>query len=307
MSALAQPADAELKTRAQRCLHPCRWRGHPDAVAGAKWARVANRHGRASLPGQNGRVLSVGDMLFLVAAGVLAGIVGTAGAITSLVSFPALLLAGVPAFGANVANIVAITTTWPGSALSSRLELTGRAGWLWRYGAIAAAGGAAGTALLLSTPSGAFRRIVPFLVAAGALALLATPRLRRLSGAGGAHRDPVWMAVALLVISVYNGYFGAGSGVMTLALLLVASDDRLPVANALKNMLVGAATVVAAVGLAVFASVRWGAVVPLGIGAFLGAMIGPRVTRRMPERALRIAVAAVGLGLAVQLWLTHGS
>lgn len=252
-------------------------------------------------------MLSVGDTILLVAAGVLAGIVGTAGAITSLVSFPALLIAGVPALGANVANIVAITTTWPGSALSSRPELSGRASWLWRYGSVAALGGAAGTALLLSTPSGAFKRIVPFLVAGGALALLATPRLRRLAGGGGARRDPAWMAVALLAISVYNGYFGAGSGVMTLALLLIASDDRLPVANALKNMLVGAATVVAAVGLAVFASVRWGAVVPLGLGAFAGAMIGPRVTRRLPERALRISVAAVGFGLALQLWLTHGS
>jgi len=95
--------------------------------------------------------------------------------------------------------------------------------------------------------------------------------------------------------------------VMMLALLLVASDDRLPVANALKNMLVGAATVVAAVGLALFATVSWGAVVPLGIGSFIGATVGPHVTRRLPERTLRIAVAAIGLGLAVQLWLSHGS
>jgi uncharacterized membrane protein YfcA len=255
-------------------------------------------------------VLSLGHTIFLAAAGVLAGIVGTAGAITSLVSFPALLIAGVPAFGANVANIVAITATWPGSALSSRPELSGRAAWLWRYGTVAAIGGAAGTALLLATPSGSFKQIVPFLVAGGALTLLITPRLRGLAGIGkpGAERrDPGWMAIALLVISVYNGYFGAGSGVMTLALLLIASDDRLPVANALKNMLVGAATVVAAVGLALWASVRWGAVVPLGIGAFVGATVGPHVARRLPERTLRIVVAAIGLGFAVQLWLSHGS
>jgi uncharacterized membrane protein YfcA len=250
-------------------------------------------------------------MLFLVVAGGLAGIVGTAGAITSLVSFPALLIAGVPALGANIANIVAITTTWPGSALSSRPELHGRGRWLWRHGAIAAVGGGSGTALLLLTPSRAFERIVPFLVAAGALALLATPRLRGLTGRAGAGRaagpEPAWMAVALLLISVYNGYFGAGAGVMTLALLLIASDDRLPVANALKNMLVGAATLVAALGLVLFTSVHWSAAVPLGVGAFAGAMIGPRVARRLPERVLRLAVAAVGLGLAVQLWLTHGA
>lgn len=256
-------------------------------------------------------MLSLGDTVLLVAAGVLAGIVGTAGAITSLVSFPALLIVGLPALAANVANIVAITTTWPGSALSSRQELAGRGPWLWRYGSVAALGGAIGTALLLVTPSGAFERIVPFLVAAGALALLATPRLRSLTGLGDparpAHRDPAWLAIALLVISIYNGYFGAGAGVMALALLLIASDDRLPIANALKNMLVGVATLVAALGLSLFASVRWDAVVPLGIGAFVGATIGPRVARRVPERTLRVAVAAIGLGLAVQLWVSHGS
>jgi uncharacterized protein len=253
-------------------------------------------------------MLSLGDMVFLAAAGVVSGIVGTAGAITSLVSFPALLIAGVPALGANVANLVAVTTTLPGAALSSRPELRGQRGWLWRHCALAALGGAIGMALLLATPGGAFRGVVPFLVAAGALALLATPWLRRLTGADSrAPGAPVWMDLVLLPICIYNGYFGVGSGVMMLALLLTAADQRLPVANALKNMLVGTGNLAAATGLVLFASVRWGAVVPLGLGAFVGAMIGPRVTRRLPERALRILVGAIGLGLAVQLWLSHGS
>jgi uncharacterized membrane protein YfcA len=253
-------------------------------------------------------MLSLPDTVLLLVAGVLAGIVGTAGAITSLVSYPALLLAGVPALAANIANIVAITTTWPASALASRAELAGRRRWLRRYAPVAALGGALGTALLLRTSADTFERVVPFLVAIGSLALLVAPRLtarRRASTA--ANTEPWWLAVGLLFISIYNGYFGAGAGVMTLALVLVASGDSLPVANALKNMLVGAATLVAAIGLVIFTSVTWGAVVPLGIGTFVGGAIGPRVTRRLPERALRILVAAIGLGLAVQLWVTHGS
>jgi uncharacterized membrane protein YfcA len=253
-------------------------------------------------------MLSLPDTVLLLVAGVLAGIVGTAGAITSLVSYPALLLAGVPALAANIANIVAITTTWPASALASRAELAGRRRWLRRYAPVAALGGALGTALLLRTAADTFERVVPFLVAIGSLALLVAPRLtarRRASTA--ANTEPWWLAVGLLFISIYNGYFGAGAGVMTLALVLVASGDSLPVANALKNMLVGAATLVAAIGLVIFTSVTWGAVVPLGIGTFVGGAIGPRVTRRLPERALRILVAAIGLGLAVQLWVTHGS
>ena len=50
----------------------------------------------------------------LIAAGVLAGVVGTAGGITSLISYPALLWVGIPALPATVANTVAIVACWPG-------------------------------------------------------------------------------------------------------------------------------------------------------------------------------------------------
>ena len=251
-------------------------------------------------------MLSVLDVLILLAAGVLAGTVGSAGAITSLVSYPALLVVGVSPLAAGVANIVAITTSWPGSALASRGELAGTGRWLARYGPVAAAGGAAGTALLLSTPAGAFERIVPFLVALGSLALLFSPQLAAVSRRGtGA--TPRWLPGAMFAVSTYNGYFGAGAGVMLLTLCLVCVEDSLPTANALKNMLVGAATVAAAVGLIVFGSVDWAAVVPLGAGVFVGGLLGPRVTRRVAPEVLRPLVAAVGIGLAIQLWFSHGS
>jgi hypothetical protein len=67
------------------------------------------------------------DAAILLVAGVLAGLVGSAGAITSLVSYPALLAVGVPALAASVANSVALAFCWPGSALASRPELVGRA------------------------------------------------------------------------------------------------------------------------------------------------------------------------------------
>ena len=88
---------------------------------------------------------SPADAALLAAAGALAAIVGTAGGITSLVSYPILLLAGVPAVPANVANIVALTACWPGSALASRPELQGRGSWLGRWALMAAAGGIAGS------------------------------------------------------------------------------------------------------------------------------------------------------------------
>jgi len=208
--------------------------------------------------------------LFLVGAGALAGLVGTAGGITSLVSYPALLLAGIAPLQANVANIVALVACWPGSALASRPELAGRGAWLRRWGVVAALGGTAGSVLLLVTPAGVFGRVVPFLVVTGSLALLAQPRI---------------------------------AGVLVLALLLLTTEPGLVSANALKNMVVGAATITSAILFAVFAHVDWSAVAPLAAGTFLGSLVGPRVARRLPPGLLRWLVALTGLVLTVRLWL----
>jgi uncharacterized protein len=239
----------------------------------------------------------------IAAAGVLAGIVGTAGGITSLISYPALLAAGVPALAANVANSVSVAACWPGSALASRPELEGKRQWLSRWAWVAAAGGVAGAVLLLSTPSHAFGRIVPYLVAAGSLALLAQPWISARCKGRADGSAPVLVA-GLLAVSAYNGYFGAGAGVMTLGLLLVAVDQRIARANALKNMLIGAASVMSALAFIIFGSVDWRAVLPLSAGMLAGSMIGPRVARRLPAGILRWLVALLGLGLAVKLWLS---
>ena len=241
--------------------------------------------------------------LFLVAAGALAGLVGTAGGITSLVSYPALLLAGVAPLQANVANIVALVACWPGSAISSRPELAGKGAWLRRWVGVAALGGTVGSVLLLVTPAGVFGRVVPFLVAIGSLALLLQPRIaawqatRPAPGRGSA----LILPCGLFVLSVYNGYFGAGSGVLLLALLLLTTEPALATANALKNMVVGAATIASAILFVVFAHVDWTAVVPLATGTFAGSLVGPRVARRLPPGLLRWLVALTGLALAVRL------
>ena len=124
-----------------------------------------------------------------------------------------------------------------------------------------------------------FGRVVPFLVAAGSLALLfqpwlaARPSWQDADGRGKA----LLLPAGLLALSVYNGYFGAGSGVLLLALLLLTTDPVMARANALKNMVVGAATITSAVLFAVLTRVDWAAVAALAAGLFLGSLAGPWV------------------------------
>jgi hypothetical protein len=235
---------------------------------------------------------------FLAVAGLLAGIVGTAGGITSLISYPALLAVGIAPFAANVTNVVSFIGGGVSSTLASRTELREHRVGLQAMAVVATIGGAAGAALLLATPPGVFAWIVPFLIASAGALLLVQPRVTVWHRSRDRPAPRSLMLMVLGVISVYGGYFGAGSGVLVLAVVLVLVDADLVRANAVKNVLVTASVVIPVIVYAAAGPVTWWAAVPLATGATVGGVLGPRVTRRMPPRLLRTAVALMGFGLA---------
>jgi hypothetical protein len=243
--------------------------------------------------------VSLLPVALLVPAGVVAGVVGSAGGITSLISYPALLAVGVPPLPANVGNIVAAVAIGPGSALSSRRELEGTRRLLTRLLPVAAVGSVAGALLLLATPPGVFARVVPCLVALGSLVLLLQPAI--LSWRRGEAFGVGTLGLVVALVSVYGGYFGAGSGVMFLAAVLFY-ESRVPRANAVKNVVVAATCMAAAVVLVLTAPVPWAAVVPLAAGLLVGSALGPVLVRRMPGTVVRWLASALGFGLALYLW-----
>ena len=243
----------------------------------------------------------------LLLAGVAAGLAGSMAGLASLFSYPALLAAGLPTVAANVTNTVAMFATTIGAGAGSRHELRGQAARIAALTGIAVAGGALGAALLLSTPSSTFELVVPWLIALGSAALLARDSLRRVAEKRLQRpgRTPLPLVGAILLIAVYAGYFGAAAGVLMLAALAVSTTEPLPVTNAVKNVVTGAANVTAAVAYAFLAPVNWIAAGALAVGCVTGSWIGPAIVRRLPERPLRLAIAFAGFGLALYLWLSR--
>ena len=247
--------------------------------------------------------MSEHEVLLLVHAGVGAGLVCSTAGRASLVSYPALLLTGLSPLAANVTNTVALMGVTAGTAVGSRPELVGQRRDVLRLLPVAALGGAVGCVLLLTTDPEAFEVVVPFLVALASVLMLLQPRLQRLRpGRTGAH-NPL-LLVAFFVVGIYGGYFGAGAGVLVLALCEVVHAQTLARNNALKNLLTGAANTVAALGFAAFGPVDWWAALALGVGCVAGGRLGPAVVRRIDPRILRPVIAVAGLALAVRLWVT---
>lgn len=191
--------------------------------------------------------------------------------LASLVSYPVLLAVGIPPVAANMTNTVALLSSAAGAAAGSRRELRGQGRRNLRHGAIAVAGGTAGAVLLLSTPSSAFERIVPWLIVLGAITLLLREPLRTWYAKPG-FRPP--LGVAIFMIAIYGGYFGAAAGVLLLAAMSLAATEALAVTNAVKSVVLGAANLAAAILYALIAPVHWTAAALLAAGCLLGSWLG---------------------------------
>ena len=236
----------------------------------------------------------------LVLAGFGAGLTGSIAGLASLISYPALLAVGLPPVTANVTNTVALVFNGVGSTWGSVPELRGQWSWLRNLVVAGLLGGALGSAALLITPPGAFELAVPWLIAVASTAIVIPLPARWGSRSGGAARRPA-VTVAMFVVAVYGGYFGAAAGVLMLAVLLTGTTEGIARASAVKNVVLGTANGVAAVAFVTFGPVRWSVVVPLAAGLLAGGRLGPIVVRRAPVRILRILIAVAGLGLAVHL------
>lgn len=169
------------------------------------------------------------EAVFLVVAGVRAGLIGSGAGLASLVSYPALLATGLPPLTANVSNTVALTIGSVTSIGASRPELRGQGRRLLHFVLVALVGGAVGMALLLSFPPEAFEAVVPWLIAFASVALLARP---------------------------YGGYFGAAAGVLVMGILGAIIADDWPRVNAFKNVLLAVANFTATLGFLVLGPVE---------------------------------------------------
>jgi uncharacterized membrane protein YfcA len=242
----------------------------------------------------------------LLVAAFLAGAINAVAGGGSLVSFPAIVAVGYDAKVANVTNTVAL---WPGYAAGSfgyRSELSRQRARVLGLTLPSLAGAVAGAVILLATPTRAFDIVVPFLILFACGLMVAQDRLTssavRAHAPGEAPITPGVLA-ATFFLAVYGAYFGAGLGIMLLAVLGMMLPDDIQRSNALKNILSFVMNAMAVVWFALFGPVRWGVAAVMALGAIAGGYLGVGVARRLGRRWLRVAVVTYGLVSAAVLLL----
>ena len=149
---------------------------------------------------------------------------------------------------------------------------------------------------------------VPYLLVFSAALLAAPQRLKArisqkdsIGAETSVRRGP--LALSTFVSAVYGGYFGAGLGILLLAVMGLFSSESLIRLNALKQALSFVISLVAAIFLAAAAHVSWGYVAVLAPSAVVGGALGGKLVRRVPAGALRAIVVVVGIGVAIRYWV----
>jgi uncharacterized membrane protein YfcA len=289
--------------------------------------------------------LSALDYLAAGGAAGVAGIINSVAGGGTLVSFPTLVAIGVPPVSANVTNTVALVPGYLGGSWAQRDDLVPQLGHARLLSAVSAAGGLAGSILLVSISAHAFRASVPYLILLSCLLLLGQDRVRRVVGAhgdrlgnggpleaglaapagspgvdagpgtgavapglsastrreGGPKTRPA-LVVSVFAAAVYGGYFGAGLGIMLLAILGVFSTESLTRSNALKQALSLVINTVAAVFFAFSGHVQWSLVPVMAVASIVGGTVGGRWVTRISGDLLRRLVVIAGLGVAAAFW-----
>jgi len=244
------------------------------------------------------------EQLAVLAAGFGAGILTSTVGVASLLSFPVLVAVGLPPVVANTSNTVGMTPAGMSGSFGYRAELRAHPAVTLMVLLTCAAGAIAGALLLLTLPAELFEAVVPWLILFTCLLVGVQPKIsmvlrrRHETPAERTEMSPVTAAFATLT-GLYGGYFGAGSGVMMMAVLGFGLDLDLRIVNALKTLAVLSANAVASVIFLVLADLDWTAIAILAGGSIFGGYVGARIGRRLPHAVLRAGVVLAGVTASV--------
>ena len=239
----------------------------------------------------------------LVTAGFVAGVMNSIAGGGTLVTFPTLILTGLPSVPANATSTVALLPGILSSAAGYRKNIRAVSRWLKLFAPVSLLGGLAGGVLLVQTPSRVFDAFVPFLILFATILFMAQGALGRVlktqggAGQGRPHsRNGIIGAVVFqFAVALYGGYFGAGIGILMLASLGMLGFESVHEMNTLKVMLAFLINVVAAVYFIGSGLIHWTTVGIMMVGTIAGGFTGAHYAQQVPQKIVRRLISAIGL------------
>jgi len=242
----------------------------------------------------------------LLLAAFVAGAVNSIAGGGTLLTFPSLLAAHIPALSANATNTVALVPASLSAFFGYRATRGNPQDLAW-FAIPSLAGGLAGALVLVGGGDRFFSRLVPWLVLSATVLFILQEPLRRWSEwrrgpvAFGppTRRRRLFTASLQFLIALYGGFFGAGMGILMLATMGMMGIRDIHEMNRLKNICAAAINGVAAVTFAVAGQVRWTLALSMAAVAVVGGYLGAQLAQKISPTSVRRVVIAVGISAFV--------
>jgi uncharacterized membrane protein YfcA len=222
----------------------------------------------------------------------------------SFLTFPALVLTGVPSIPANATNNTAMWVgTW-GSARGYWPDVKPHKRLLTKILAVSTVGSLIGAVLLLKTPQSTFNHLIPWLLLFATAVFALSPYLTKRRTDGDPEHQG-WQLAVQFFVAIYGGYFGAGMGILMLAILAFSGLPSFNAANGMKNVLAMSINGVALVPFLFAGIIDWRYAVPMSVIALLGGYAGAKVFRRVHPAIARATVITVGVSMTILFFMRH--
>lgn len=241
------------------------------------------------------------EMVFLFLAGVFGGVLNSIAGGGSFITFPALMFVGIPPIIANATNTFASCAGYMSGTYAFRKEISAHKDELLLIVTISLMGGITGAWLLLKIPEAVFREAIPWLLLFATVLFIFGGAInfwlkkmashhRHASSIGG-----VLLAIILLGVSIYGGFFNAGLGIISLSYLALAGHTNINAINGLKLLISSTISLIAIVLFIFNDVIAWyeGSIVLCG--TIVGGYVAANVSRKLPQKHVRqfVIVASI--------------
>lgn len=252
--------------------------------------------------------MSIIALSFAFLAAIAAGIINAIAGGGTLVTFPVLTAIGIPPVAANVTNTIALCSGLLSGTYAQRKDFKAQKERLWKILPFGIAGGIAGGLILLNTKESSFKTLIPYLILMATLLLAIQVPVKnwvalRLQKKEHKKHSTIGMYVLIFFAAIYGGYFGAGLGIILMAVLGLVIDDSLTSLNVLKQAISFTINVAAAIYFAFSGQVNWTVALVMTVGAITGGLIGGRLAGKLKPEILRWVVVSIGMVVAVVYFL----
>ncbi len=259
-------------------------------------------------------VMSLFEIITLFAAACVAGIINAVAGGGTLVTFPILILFGIPPMIANATNTLVQVIGMTGSLYGFRKNMQEIRPWFKTFIPVSLAGGLLGSYLLTQGRESTFSHLVPYLILFATLLFMMQEIVKKwvvhqmvLEHPAGSTRTHLLVTIFFqFFVSLYGGYFGAGIGILMLASLGFLGFTSIHRMNALKCVLGFLINLIAAFWFTAHGLINWPIMEIMTVGALSGYYFGATYSQRLSQKRVRQLITAIGLMItAVMFWKLH--